>query len=367
MCIRDSTYSVDGGVFQTSNILHLLAGTHTITVMDANGCVKTTYITITQPVAMSLNLAVNGIITCFGGTTTVTAYATGGIGPYSYRVDGGAYQSSNVLTVTGGYHIITVKDALGCERSAYINIAQPSEINIVATITTQILCNGGSAGVSVAASGGVAPYLYSVDGSVYQNNGLFTLSGGFHSITVKDANGCQKTISIHILEPAPLSITISEGTPACEGGISVITANVTGGTGPYTYSIITSGITQAKSANVFYLPSGTYTITVTDAHGCTETITITVDCPDCNYITYTQDQWGAPAAGNDAGAYLNSNFSSAFPTGLTIGCTNRLTLSNAQAVTAFLPSGNAVTKLPNGTLTNPGLSLIHISEPTRPY
>jgi hypothetical protein len=350
------SYSADGGAFQTSNIFNLAAGNHTITVMDANGCLKTISVIITQPLAIGLNLSVNGNILCYGGTTTVTAIANGGVGPYTYCVDGNAYQSSNVLTVSAGNHIITVKDALGCEKTANINIAQPSEILVVSNVITQILCNGGSANVSIVATGGTAPYNYSVDGSTYQSSNLFALSGGNHTVTVKDANGCQKTVSIHLNEPTPITITISEGTPVCEGGISTITANVTGGTAPYSYSIITSGVTQSKSVNVFQLVSGTYSIIVTDANGCTQTATFTVDCPDCDYLTYTQGGWGAPANGNNPGVYLNGHFSSAFPTGLTIGCTNKLRLTNAAAVTAFLPSGSTAKKLPAGTLTNPGNS-----------
>jgi hypothetical protein len=348
------TYSADGGAYQTSNVLLLTAGNHTITVRDANGCIKTANITITQPTPINMSLVTGAPITCFGGTTTVTATATGGIAPYTYRVDGGTYQSSNVLVITGGNHTVTVKDALGCEKTVNITIAQPTQISVIATITTAILCNGGIAQVTVSATGGAAPYLYSVDGGAYQSSNVFALSGGSHVITVKDANGCQRTANIHIAQPAPIAITIVESTPVCEGGIATITVNVTGGTAPYSYTINSAAYAQAKTSNVYYLPSGTYIFTVTDANGCTQTITYTVDCPDCNFVTYTQGGWGAPANGNNPGVYLNANFTTAFPNGITIGCTNKLRLTSAAAVTSFLPSGSTAKKLPAGTINNPG-------------
>jgi hypothetical protein len=75
----------------------------------------------------------------------------------------------------------------------------------------------------------------------------------------------------------------------------------------------------------------------------------------CDYRTYTQGGWGAPANGNNPGVYRNANFASAFPQGLVIGCQsgNTLTLTSAQAVQDFLPSGSTPSALP-GDLTNPG-------------
>ena len=74
-------------------------------------------------------------------------------------------------------------------------------------------------------------------------------------------------------------------------------------------------------------------------------------CP--GFRTQTQGGWGANPSGNNPGGYLHANFAAAFPQGITVGCTNKLKLTSAQAVTNFLPSGSTAAALPAGTLTNP--------------
>ncbi len=74
-------------------------------------------------------------------------------------------------------------------------------------------------------------------------------------------------------------------------------------------------------------------------------------CP--GFRTQTQGGWGGNACGNNPASYLQANFAAAFPSGLTIGCTNKLKLSTSTAVKNFLPSGGTASVLPAGTLNNP--------------
>lgn len=76
--------------------------------------------------------------------------------------------------------------------------------------------------------------------------------------------------------------------------------------------------------------------------------------PCGNFRTQTQGGWGAKPSGNNPAAYLHRNFTRTFPYGLTVGCTNKLTLTNAQAITDFLPSGGTASVLPRGVKVNPG-------------
>lgn len=77
-------------------------------------------------------------------------------------------------------------------------------------------------------------------------------------------------------------------------------------------------------------------------------------CAPGMYRTQTMGGWGANPNGNNPGTYLVAHFDEVFPTGLTIGCNNTLTLTSAQAVIDFLPSGSSPTVLPAGQMTNPG-------------
>jgi|SRR3954462_65993 hypothetical protein len=71
-----------------------------------------------------------------------------------------------------------------------------------------------------------------------------------------------------------------------------------------------------------------------------------------NFRTQTQGGWGAPAHGNNPGSYMQKNFAGAFPNGLTVGCTNTVILTNAQAVTDYLPAGGTPAVLTKN-YTNP--------------
>ncbi len=78
------------------------------------------------------------------------------------------------------------------------------------------------------------------------------------------------------------------------------------------------------------------------------------DCDPGQLRTQTIGGWGTTPNGNNPGSYLAAHFAEAFPDGLTIGCENTLTLTSAEAVQAFLPSGSTPSALPEGNLTDPG-------------
>lgn len=86
-----------------------------------------------------------------------------------------------------------------------------------------------------------------------------------------------------------------------------------------------------------------------------------VSAQDCTgFRTSTQKKWGSKPHANSPSVYLHANFTAAFPNGLTIGCgANTLTLTNAQAVTDFLPCGTGSSVLPPGAMIDPGNSYIN--------
>ena len=152
-----------------------------------------------------------------------------------------------------------------------------------------------------------------------------------------------------------LSYTVNSGCIDDNDGWASV-SNIMGGTTPWTISWSTG----ASTAYVSGLTNGTYSVTVSDAGGCSVTQMVMIDCDfnkdDCQFRTQTPGGWGAPPNGNNPGAYLHANFASCFPNGLTIGCTNTLSLTSAQAITDFLPSGGSPKALPAGSLTDPGNS-----------
>src|SRR5207237_5332702 len=110
-------------------------------------------------------------------------------------------------------YTVTVKDANGCTTTQPVTITQPAAA-VSASISSQtnVACFGGSTGsVTVAASGGTAPYTFSKDGVNFGATGTFgSLAAGSYTITVKDASGCTTTQPVTITQPASvLGLSIS--------------------------------------------------------------------------------------------------------------------------------------------------------------
>ncbi|MCF8463576.1 MAG: SBBP repeat-containing protein, partial [Flavobacteriales bacterium] len=147
----------------------------------------------------------------------------------------------------------------------------------VSSVVTDVSCRGLNNGaINLTAFGGTAPYSYSwSNGS--SNEDLSSLSPGTYSVTVTDGNNCSVTSpSYTITEPAQvLSLTCAAGAGACSSGGAPLTTTVSGGTAPYSYLWNTGAITSSITA----LSSGTYSVTVTDAKGCTESCQISIGAP----------------------------------------------------------------------------------------
>ncbi|MCZ7556277.1 MAG: hypothetical protein M5R41_07740 [Bacteroidia bacterium] len=239
------TVSATGGTPPYSGIgaFSRAAGTYTFTVTDANGCTATTQsITLTQPTAGLVVTAVPTQILCKGSTATVTVSAVGGTPPYS--------GTGNFSRGAGSY-TFTVTDANGCTAtSAQITLTEPPLLVVDADVTP-ISCHGGSASVTITASGGTPPYT---------GTGTFALAPGNYSFTVTDANGCTATTSaIGISAPPQLTVSVVAPPILCNGGTSNVTITAGGGTPPY------------SGTGTFPVSAGAHSFTVTDANGCTAT------------------------------------------------------------------------------------------------
>lgn len=142
-------------------------------------------------------------------------------------------------------------------------------------------------------------------------------------------------------KPLTATIQVDHKISTVHGHQGALTLVVRGGKAPYTY-VWSTGSHQSY---VNGLAAGRYTGTVVDASGNRYSVSSEIqglDCSaaSCEFRTQTQGGWGANPHGNNPGVYLHANFAAAFPNGLVVGCDNTLTLTSAQAVTDFLPSGS---------------------------
>ncbi|MBE8728306.1 T9SS type A sorting domain-containing protein [Flavobacterium hungaricum] len=250
----------------------LSAGTYTVTVTDNIGCSATHNVIITQPA-----IALNGTpsttaVSCFGGANgTATIAPSGGTPGYTYLWSNGA-TTATATGLTAGTYSVTITDANGCPRAITgIVVGQPAAAVDGTVSTTAASCNGGSNGTAtVVATGGTGAYTYVWSPTGGTGATASGLAAGTYSVTVRDANLCQKVIAgIVITQPAVLNGTINSTNVSCNGG-SDGTAAVTasGGTGAYTYLWSNAATTAAVSG----LVPGNYSVTITDANNCNRTI-----------------------------------------------------------------------------------------------
>nr|WP_297784280.1 T9SS type B sorting domain-containing protein [uncultured Allomuricauda sp.] len=283
-------YSLNGGPFVSSNTFTGLGpGTYTIDVRDGNDCTDSAAITI-DPELSVVASAPN--ITACATDTDITITAAGGDGNYVYAVvaDGvtptaGDFAATNPVTVTSaGDYDVYVRDNNGasgyCEANYDITIIQDDPLAISIT-NTDILCSGESqAQITITATGGEGPYLYSIDnGANYQTSNTFVnLPAGSYNVRVRDANNCEVTEIYTITEPLTLSASaavtaLAECYPGM--GAEVRITNAIGGTAPYEYSF--DGGSNYGASSIGYLMPGTHTLYIRDANLCTYPMTVTID------------------------------------------------------------------------------------------
>ena len=258
----------------TQNRASLTTGNYTLTVTDAIGCTATATTAVTQlPGSMSINtLDVNP--TCFGGTNGAIDITSvvGSTAPYTYLWSTTA-TTQNLTGVGAGIYSVTATSSTGCSASASATLTQPAQINLTLHTFPLTCFDSNNGAITTTVSSGTWPYTYSWSNGSNATS-ITSLPSGNYSLTVTDNKGCTVVAGAALVtQPLVVSATATTSQLACSGGPtgSVITS-VSGGTAPYSYWW-GAGVTSANRNNVM---AGSYTVTVTDAHGCTATTTGTV-------------------------------------------------------------------------------------------
>ncbi|NSW44963.1 MAG: hypothetical protein HPY79_04030 [Bacteroidales bacterium] len=225
-----------------------------------------------------------------GGPYTVTA-VNGAI-----CSAGGSYERDFVLTVSpafvqGGTYTIglvnnSVSDICSHPTGGQTLSFSVTGVSASASVVSNVSCYGGNNGSATASgTGGTPPYTYSwSNGSTSANP--TGLTAGTYTVTVRDANNvCNATAQITISQPTQLNATISSTAVSCNGGSNgTATVSPSGGTAGYTYLWSNS----STSSSISGLTAGTYSVTVTDAHGCTIVKSTTVSQPTALSVTTSQ-------------------------------------------------------------------------------
>jgi len=286
----------------TQDLNNLLPGMYTVTATDANGCTDQQTIEI-QSSGNTMVLSLNNMqnVLCFNMSNgSISVNVTGGNEPLNFQWNNGE-TSSQIQNLQAGTYTLTVIDASGCETSSSYSVTQPSAPLIpVISVHQGGSCSGGNSGtVSLEISGGTAPYSFIwSNGATSQN--ISGVSTGTYTVTVTDVNGCNAIISAEVIQPVnSLAGSISLINPvSCFGGNNgAASLNVNGGTEPYSFEWSNGSNAQTLSG----VTAGMYTVTVTDAIGCTYSESITINQPLVEFAV-TGATTNADCLGNQGGS-----------------------------------------------------------------
>ena len=202
---------------------------------------------------------------------------TDGVPPYEYLWSPSGGNTNSASNLAAGTYTVTVTDALKRSETTTVSILEPDAIDPHISFTN-ISCNGKTdASITTATTGGVPPYTFSWDNG-NSNSALSGLAAGTYTLTITDSNDCSVTEAVTITEPAVLATSSGGHTDASAYGAmdGSATVSVSGGTTPYLYSWTSSPSTTDTATG---LGAGTYTVSVTDANGCTSSYNFTIIQP----------------------------------------------------------------------------------------
>jgi gliding motility-associated-like protein len=252
----------------------IMSGVYTVTVTNANGCVNTATTNVSVMPVPSPNITSNSPV-CAGGTLNL--FGTGGA-TYSWSGPGytGPNQNpviNNVTAAANGVYTLLATTGSCTASITYTVIINP--LPVFNFSGSNVTCNGLSDGTSnVNITVGTSPYNYSwSNGQTTQN--ATGLSAGTYSCTVTDANGCTSISSTQITQPTVFTVSInSAAVSACAGVPINITANGSGGTGPYNYNWVSGPSSSLYSVNESVSGNYNYVVNATDAFNCPATANI---------------------------------------------------------------------------------------------
>ncbi|WP_333809764.1 beta strand repeat-containing protein, partial [Flavobacterium sp.] len=272
-----------GFTASTQDITGLVGGTYTVIITDANGCKITKYYTVNSigaPLSIAAIIPTN--VNCFNGTDgSVNLEIIGGTAPFTYSWTGPSSFTANTQDISNlpiGTYNVTVTDATLAYVTSSVQVTGPVSALVATLVPTNPSCSGIKNGaIDLQVSGGTAPYSYTWSNGASIED-LSNLQAGTYTIVIRDTNGCTLNRNVTLTAPAPLAINSVIVDNKCgtsnSGSINV---TVSGGTAPYSFSWTGSNAYTASTEDLTSLPSGIYSLIVTDASGCQIGTTLVVD------------------------------------------------------------------------------------------
>ncbi|MEZ4781367.1 MAG: hypothetical protein R2816_07360 [Flavobacteriaceae bacterium] len=285
----------------SASVFNADANSYYVHVMDAYGCIRTTPVIVlpNDPEPVIDATVTNQCTVTEGNFEIDVTLISAGIAPYSYSIDGGAFQPLvapfTISNLVSGTHTVEVQDANGCGNLVSIDIAAPLEI--IPDVTAIATCNDDDGQITISGSGGTGSYTYAIS----PNPASITLAGnvfsgvpsGSYTVTITDSvTLCTANVEVFVPSATLPTFTTTPTAVTCFGDNSgSFEMNVSGYTGSYNYEVFDStstsvfGVVGANTSTnpitVTGLTSGTYTVVITETASpfCSNTNDVIIGSP----------------------------------------------------------------------------------------
>lgn len=268
------------GTVTNSNIS---AGNYCVTITDANNCMLSDCVDITEPTGMIVDGTSTPALCVNGNEGTATVMASGGSGGFTYVWPDGQF-TQTAINLEAGDYIVTVTDNTLCQQTLSINVGDAPAITLQIDSSPTSCSNTTDGDATVMASGGSGTtfaYLWDVNAGSQTNAVATNLLPGDYCVTVTDDNLCSEIACIAVDSPPAVVISDPVATAVnCFGnndGQAEVTVSGGAGTG---YNFLWNDPNAQFSNPANMLSAGIYTVTVSDINGCTAQETIEVTQPD---------------------------------------------------------------------------------------
>ncbi len=260
-------------IFGTACFNNIPPGNYNVVIQDSGSPTNVIVhaISIGEPDSIEIeiiNIINNTDPSCTNPNGAIDISVSGGTLPYSYQWSGGAIVEDPTQLCHNIQQSVTVTDANGCVQvlsNISLNLGLSAIVNQVNDVSCLGECDGS---IDITVTGGVTPYTYS-----WGNQDPSGLCPGTYAVTVTDATGNTVTIQNIAIDEPDTELVVTQNfitPPNGDNNDGVININVTGGWGGYSYQWSNGAVTQ----DIAGLAGGIYTVTVTDANGCVEFLTV---------------------------------------------------------------------------------------------
>ena len=300
------------GSLNVTDLGPLPFGNYFVSIIETSGAnagcgVVTIPFNITESAfLLELAVSIDQNANCNANSGVISAIASNGTPPYEYQITTSAtaplitdssWDSSSTFNVDAGSYYVHVTDAYNCVVTSPVQVVTMDATPVISAITTnQCTVAEGAYEIDVNLdTAGTPPYTVSINGGAFQTQTFpFTLSNlysGTHTIAIQDFNGCGNTVSLDIVAPIVVTPEVT-ALPTCNDDDGEITITASGGSGSYAYTIAPNTASISLTGNIFSgVPSGTYTVTVTDTVTlCSEDVTIVLQEAVTPLITLTPSE-----------------------------------------------------------------------------